>query len=300
MLKIGIIGIGNIAQKAYLPVIAGLRENTEWHLFTRNQEKLTSIGKQYGFSHLHDSMESLMEAGIEAAFVHAPTSVHYDTIKQLIEAGIHVYVDKPISDQIYETEELVALAKEKDVLLTCGFNRRFAPHVQKLKEIPNKTMILIQKDRVHNVEEVRFAIYDLFIHIADAALYLLDDPIETVHSAIVEEGDILKRVTLTIQTKQTTCFVSMNYEAGANQEVMEVQSLDGIQRVVDLNDLYKKNKKGEQHIRFNDWENTLVKRGFDGVIRGFIEAISTKVNPVSLNSSLEVHHICENMINYKE
>ncbi|WP_198031330.1 Gfo/Idh/MocA family protein [Jeotgalibaca sp. PTS2502] len=134
----------------------------------------------------------MIDAGIDAAFVHAPTAVHFDTIKQLLEASIHVYVDKPISDQIAETEALVALAKEKNLILTCGFNRRFAPHVQALKAIPDKKMILIQKDRVQNFEDVRFAIYDLFIHILDAGLFLLDDPIESTHSTIIEKRGAVK------------------------------------------------------------------------------------------------------------
>ena len=297
MLKVGVIGIGNIAQKAYLPVMATMHDQVEWHLFTRNQDKLAEVGKQQQFSHLHPSVDSLIDAGIDAAFVHAPTAVHFDTIKQLLEADIHVYVDKPISDQIAETEALVALAKEKNLILTCGFNRRFAPHVQALKAIPDKKMILIQKDRVQNFEDVRFAIYDLFIHILDAGLFLLDDPIESTHSTIIEKEGQLKRIVLTIQTKETTCLVAMNYEAGANQEVMEVQSLAGIQRVVDLNERHIKTPAGEQVIRFGDWENTLVKRGFDGVIREFITSLSTKLNPVSLDSALDSHRLCENLIN---
>ncbi|WP_198031329.1 hypothetical protein [Jeotgalibaca sp. PTS2502] len=52
-----------------------------------------------------------------------------------------------------------------------------------------------------------------------------------------------------------------------------MQSLAGIQRVVDLNERHIKTPAGEQVIRFGDWENTLVKRGFDSVIREFITSL---------------------------
>jgi virulence factor len=53
MLKIGIIGLGDIAQKAYLPVLSS--KDLEIHLFTRNQERLTQIGRQYRMNNLHSS-----------------------------------------------------------------------------------------------------------------------------------------------------------------------------------------------------------------------------------------------------
>ena len=43
-MKIGIIGLGNISQKAYLPVMMAMDKEIEWHLFTRDQEKLAKIG----------------------------------------------------------------------------------------------------------------------------------------------------------------------------------------------------------------------------------------------------------------
>lgn len=45
MLKIGVIGLGDIAKKAYLPVFSGI-SNVEFHLYTRNAEKLTEISSK--------------------------------------------------------------------------------------------------------------------------------------------------------------------------------------------------------------------------------------------------------------
>ncbi|WP_268744057.1 hypothetical protein [Pediococcus pentosaceus] len=43
MIKVGVIGLGNIAQKAYLPVYSELQDRFEWHLSSRNAEKLAHI-----------------------------------------------------------------------------------------------------------------------------------------------------------------------------------------------------------------------------------------------------------------
>lgn len=293
MVKIAVIGIGNIAQKAYLPVMSQMRKEVEWHLVTRNEEVRNEMGSSYGFMNLHSNIKELENLDIQAAFVHNATQVHHETIKYLLEQGIHVYVDKPISENLEETKELLALAEEKQLLLTVGFNRRFAPMIEKLKEIPDKKMIFIQKDRVNNDEEVRFAIYDLFIHILDTALFLLDDPIISSQSHIVQEQGKLKRIWLNLETKNTSAIISMNYEAGAKQEKIEVQSLAGIQRVTDLTELENLNSKQTVMERFGDWEGTLDKRGFSPLIERFISGVTSGKNPVSLASSLATHELCE-------
>ena len=168
--------------------------------------------------------------------------------------------------------------------------------VERLKEIPDKKMILIQKDRVKNVEPVRFAVYDLFIHIADAALYLLDDEVVSVQSHLVENEGELKRLWLMLETKSTTCFVSMNYEAGANQEVMEIQSPDGIVRVMNLTDMTIEQKNSKQQIAFGDWEWTLRKRGFAPLIGSFVAGVKDRTNPVSTASSYLSHSLCEKIL----
>lgn len=296
MLKIGVLGIGMIAQKAYLPVMAMMQDEVEWHLSTRDQKVLLPVAAKYGITHVHSTVESLLDSGIQAVFIHAATSVHYSLIKMFLEEGIHVYVDKPISENIEETKELLELAEQKGLLLTCGFNRRFSPLVQQLKPIPNKEMIFIQKDRVQGKKESRYAIYDLFLHLVDMALFLLDNPVERIDSHIISEDGILKRAWMVLETVQTSCMVTMNYEAGANREIMEVQSSGGIHRVIDLNETLILQDGIQRKVTFPDWEPTLNKRGFAPLIHQFVKAIETGVNPVSLESTLASHQLCEKIL----
>ncbi|ANK61606.1 hypothetical protein AYR56_02900 [Loigolactobacillus backii] len=81
MLKIGVIGLGNIAQKAYLPVMAGMQDQVEWILCTRNNEKLQYLQQRYGFKKVVHSVTDLLELAPTAVFIHTPTETH----AQLIE-----------------------------------------------------------------------------------------------------------------------------------------------------------------------------------------------------------------------
>ena len=47
MLTIGVIGLGTIAQKAYLPVYAQMQNQVHWLLNTRNEDKLEQLSAQY-------------------------------------------------------------------------------------------------------------------------------------------------------------------------------------------------------------------------------------------------------------
>lgn len=295
-MKIGIVGLGGISQKAYLPIMMSMSEEVEWHFYTRNQEKLAKIGKQYRVTNLHPTIESMIESGVEGVFIHTATHTHAALIKQFLENGIHVYVDKPISENLEEVESLLALAEEKQLVLTTGFNRRFAPMIQELKKVSNKNMIFVQKNKPNGSGTVQFGIFDMFIHVIDTALYLLDDEVVEMSHTVTETDGQLENCVVQLETDQTMCIVSMNYKAGANLEVAEVQSPEGTYRVTNLTD-YESDSYGEQETRtFGDWENTLEKRGFAPLIRQFLEAVKTGDNPVSLESSFMSHQICAEII----
>lgn len=240
-MKIGIIGLGNIAQKAYLPVYSQLRDQATFILSTRNEQTRKEISEKYGFNEMVASTEELIQTGIAACFVHAATKVHGQLVKQLLEAGLHVFVDKPLSENLAEVKEIQALAAEKKLILMVGFNRRFAPFVDELKAVDNKNMLLIQKNRIASESTANFVIYDLFLHVADTLVYLLDDDIRQVQTKIIEEDGLLKRAILHVETETTTAIASMNLYAGANTETYQVTSPEGTLVLENLTDLTSQN-----------------------------------------------------------
>nr|WP_225354213.1 Gfo/Idh/MocA family oxidoreductase [Lacticaseibacillus saniviri] len=90
MLNIGVMGLGYIAQQAYLPVYAANRQVVNWHLMTRNEEKLANIQQQYRFASATTSKEQLLAQDLDAVMIHTPTSTHTALIREFLEAGVHV------------------------------------------------------------------------------------------------------------------------------------------------------------------------------------------------------------------
>lgn len=190
------------------------------------------------------------------------------------------------------------LAEEKKQYLVAGFNRRFAPMIQKARAIPQKNMLIVQKNRINATEnESTYMLYDLFIHPLDTALYLLSGEVSVKSSSIIENEGKLVRAWVMLETEECSCLVSMNTLAGANEETIEVQSAEGITTIKNLTEFETTNKRGTEKRGFGDWTDTLAKRGFEPIIEAFIESIKEeKGNPVSKESSLLSHKICFDML----
>jgi virulence factor len=297
MLKLGVIGLGDIAQKAYLPVYSGMKE-IEFHFYTRNQEKLRSIGSKYRYGHLHSDMESLMNSGISGAFVHSSTASHEEIVEALLTRGIHVFVDKPISDHYDGAKRLVELAEEKGLILMTGFNRRYAPSYTKLKEVAEPNMVLVQKNRNSLPGEPRTFIYDDFIHVVDTMRYLFPYPIKDliVNGRMVEDA-LYHIVVQFIASDGRSAIGIMNRDNGTNEEIAEVMGPLEKRTVHNVSKLTILKNMETVDVRSSDWEPTLLRRGFEQMVADFVQSVQTNAPPgISAQDALKTHEICEKII----
>ena len=293
MKKIGIIGLGNIFTKAYLPIITS-KQDTQWVLYSTNEDKLKQLELKHGFKNTENDFEKFLNSGLDAVFIHTPTYTHAKLIETFLNNNIHVFVDKPISDNLDDTKRLLELANNKKLILMTGFNRRHAPLTIKLKEIENKSMIVIRKNREHTQQETRFALYDMMIHVVDTALYLLDEPVESYNCKLVENGYI-ERAILNIETKSSSLIAYMNLNAGARHETYEVMSPTQHSIVYDMNEMHETKVDKTEIMKFSDWTPTLEKRGFENLINTFLEKLETKDNTQNMDALLS-HEMIESFL----
>ncbi|WP_270995344.1 Gfo/Idh/MocA family protein [Listeria seeligeri] len=300
MLKIAVVGLGGIAQKAYLPVFAEL-ENVEVHLYTRNAQKLKHLSEKYRFDHYHQSIDSMIASGVNAAFVHSATKSHPEVIRAFLAHQIPVYVDKPIADNLVEVEELTNLAKAQNTMLMTGFNRRFAPKYQELKALTDINMIVMQKNRAEQPGEPRTFIYDDFIHVIDTVRYLLDAKIDQLNVFPVWQNELLASITVQITAGDKVATAIMNRDSGVNEERLAVMTPNAKYEVENVTETHIYQGTTERFERFGDWETTLYKRGFEPIIQSFLNAVRSGVkSPISEEDALETHRLAEEILRQLE
>lgn len=294
-MKIGMIGIGDIARKAYLPVL-GTRSDIELSIASRNQEVVDDVGRQYRIRNQFSTVQELISSNIDAAFVHTSTESHVDMLRQLITAGIHVFVDKPIAYTLHESEEIVSLAQQHNVQLMVGFNRRFMPMYKGAKEtISVIETAFMQKNRTGPLSPIRQTIFDDFIHVVDTLLYYVGEPETITVNGKVEDG-LLHYLVLNLVGKKTTGLAMMNRQTGITEERLEIMGCQ--QKVVVDNCVHTTTyvNNTEQHATFGDWTPVLYRRGFVDMIDHFISCVKSGDEFLSSGAkSLLTHRICEDI-----
>lgn len=294
-MKIGVIGLGNIAQKAYLPVMATMQQEIDWILCTRNEEKRKQLQERYNFSATTATVKELLEKEIDACFVHTPTDTHYEIVKTLLNHDIHVFVDKPLSENIEEVRELIHLAQQKELILQMGFNRRFAPFVQQLKS-ENHQAFILQKNRINHPLNIQYGVYDLLIHLVDTAVFLLERPTRTFQTETLID-DQLQSIQVQLKTEEKHALLSMNLTSGANTEWYQAMNPEKTQQLLDLTTLETYQTGTKQVETFGDWTSTLEKRGFAPMIDWFVEQVKRQQSDRQvLEHSLLSHEICAEIV----
>ena len=151
-MRIAVVGLGDIARKAYLPVLA-TDPTLEPVFVTRNATVREELSRAWRVSETHERLDDALTAGVDAAFVHAATNAHSTLVSTLIGAGVPTLVDKPLADSYDEAARLVELADRRRVGLMVGFNRRHAPAYREVAEWPDRDVVLLHKHR-HDLPDV--------------------------------------------------------------------------------------------------------------------------------------------------
>lgn len=286
------IGLGGIARRAYLPVLA-TRADVELHLCTRNRETLDAIGDAYRIQHRHGDIDRLIRASLDAVFVHAATSAHVPIVEALLDAGVHVYVDKPLADNADDARRLVEKARDAVRSLFVGFNRRYAPVYRRLCGV-RAYSVFMQKNRVGLADDVRRVVFDDFIHVADTLRFLVPEA-EIVDVRAHVSQDLLHSLTVTLAAGDVVAVGSMNRDGGLTEEIVEVDGPGVLVRVRDMAEVVEHREGREVVIHRGDWTTVTEQRGFDAICAAFLDAVR-RGDVIDATDALRTHELCERIV----
>jgi predicted dehydrogenase len=193
MLKIGVLGAGHLG-KIHLRL---LNESSRYELvgfYDTDPSYAATIESEFGYPFFKNYSDLL--AQVDVIDIVTPTLSHFDMAKQAMEAGKHVFLEKPITNTVEEAETLIALAKKHQVKGQVGHVERFNPAFKSVVDLLDNPMFI----EAHRLAEFNPrgtdvpVVLDLMIHDIDAILSVVKSPVKQVNasgvSVISETPDI--------------------------------------------------------------------------------------------------------------
>ncbi len=202
VLKIGLIGLGKMGQN-HLRVLSMLKSVDLEFIFDLDIEMMNQLSKQYDVKASQTLEEDLQK--VDAVVIVTPTFTHYEYILKVSKFVKNIFVEKPLTDKLSTTNEIVQLAQKQNLNIQIGFIERFNPAIIELKKVLEHSVNIINIDfertnkvssRITDVD----VITDLMIHDIDLALFLNGD-FENVQSYGVIENNMIAFARATIKHK---------------------------------------------------------------------------------------------------
>jgi UDP-N-acetylglucosamine 3-dehydrogenase len=196
LLRVGVVGVGVMGSN-HARVLADLAGTKLIGIADPDQQQRESVCDALGCTGYPD-LEALLDAGVDAITIAAPTHLHRELTIRAVNRGVHVLVEKPIASSAGEGHAIIAAARKAGVVLMVGHVERFNPAVQTIKEaIRTEDILSITITRVGpfppRMSNVGVVI-DLAVHDIDLIRWFTDSEIVEVQpqikSAVAEREDI--------------------------------------------------------------------------------------------------------------
>ncbi len=182
MLKVGVLGAGHLG-KIHLRLLNQSEKYELVGFFDPFDENANKVAAEFGYKKF-DSIAELI-AAVDVVDIVTPTLQHFECAKQVIEAGKHIFIEKPITNTVEEAEEIIVLAKKHKVKGQVGHVERFNPAFTAVKDKINNPMFI----ETHRLAEFNPrgtdvpVVLDLMIHDIDAILSVVKSKVKAVYAS---------------------------------------------------------------------------------------------------------------------
>lgn len=182
MLKIGVLGAGHLG-KIHIKCIKDIPSYDLVGFYDASPENAAEVAQEFSLT-AFDAVEALVEA-VDVVDIVTPTLSHFDCAKKALDAGKHVFIEKPVTNTLEEAEELIALSKAKGLKIQVGHVERFNPAYIAAKPYLNKPMF-IETHRLAQFNPRGLdvpVVLDLMIHDLDVILKTVGSPVEKISAS---------------------------------------------------------------------------------------------------------------------
>jgi predicted dehydrogenase len=232
-LRVGVVGVGRWGRN-HVRVYSQLPGARLTAVVSPELDVARELGRAWGVPAFAHHGELI--GRVDAASIAAPTLHHFAIARDLLEAGVHVLVEKPITTRVEEARELIELARRKGCVLAVGHLERFKPAVEALLERIGEPLEV----RAHRVRPAGNGpvqdvgvVLDLMIHDLDLLLALGRSPLAEAQGLGVRVHGPDEDLALVRARLASGCRASLaaSRMASDRSSVLEVTTADGHARL---------------------------------------------------------------------
>jgi predicted dehydrogenase len=142
IVRVGVIGLGQIAVKAHLPGYSQAPGCQITAIHSMREQHAKDIAKQFGVPHIYKNVDRLLEAkDVDAVSICTPNFTHAEIAIKALKHGKHVLVEKPMAINSVEAKAMIQAAKKYKRILMVHQNMRFDPAIRTAKKLLDKGII---------------------------------------------------------------------------------------------------------------------------------------------------------------
>jgi virulence factor len=301
-ISLAMIGYGNMARCTYAPLLHTVADRvTLTGLVEPDPERREAADRIYAWEGLYASVDELLAARKPtAALVLVPAVHHGPVIRQLLEAGVDVYTEKPDTHHLAEARKLVDLARRQGRIYQVGQNRLFLTALARAKELFAATPV----DFAH-VEKSKPE------RRTDPA-YLLDDGIHVLSPLVWLAGEVAEVLSAVCLPQRLMSAHLRLASGGVANFVMYVDSGHWVERFLlhgpgrsasvvtpDAVELHEDGRHlGSGHVeRIPLLFDPASLMGFQGAVHHFLDCVTSRAEPRgSAASLLHVHELMNEIL----
>jgi predicted dehydrogenase len=143
--RIGVVGCGMVAQAMHLPYLSELQDRFELAAVADPSRVVReAVAARYGVPAGHEDYRGLLAAGgLDALLIAAPAATHAEIVLDALDAGLHVFVEKPLCIALADADRIIAARDRTGRVVQVGFMKRHDPAWERmLAELPDSAETL--------------------------------------------------------------------------------------------------------------------------------------------------------------
>ncbi len=137
-LRVGLVGLGAAAQVSHIPALKKIEDFELAALSDRDPEKGARVAQKFQVPKAYSRFEELLSDDVDVVDICTPNYLHAPMAVSALEAGKHVFCERPLARSAEEAAGMVKAAKKHERLLMCSVQHRFRPDAQLLRKFLEK------------------------------------------------------------------------------------------------------------------------------------------------------------------